>query len=133
MLALLLERRTTDDLRLVVIKCEELVADLDANTEVSGSGEVENGAGWFEGAVERAAESSQSWGKKKDQRKVLHPLKHQRKLAPNGTEICRYQQFATCHRRDKGKCEYEHGYCYECLEPGHTAVDCTAFLVGSCV
>jgi len=128
-LALLLKRMQP---KLVVIKCEELVADLDANTTVDDSGEVQDAAAWFTAAVDAAAKSSESWGRKKDQRKIRHPLRHQRKLAPNGVEICRYYQFGECHRAsDPGGCPYEHGLCYECLEPGHRALDCTAFAVRS--
>lgn len=139
LLALLLEKTETR-LKLVAVKCETLVADMDAwNPGYSDSGKIWNAEAWFANAIDNAKQASKNWGKKKDQRKIRHPLNHQRKLAPNGIEICRFHQFGTCLKMQRNQgpsisappssCPYEHRFCYECLGEGHRALECIAFAV----
>ena len=121
--------------RLIVIKCEELVADLDSTSaELADDGRVVDSAAWLGEAKRKAIVSSKTWGAKKGHSKSrLHPLGHARRFAPDGVEICRFHNFRDCLKlKNTGddRCPLNHAYCHFCLARGHRAKECVAFSVG---
>jgi hypothetical protein len=57
--------------------------------------------------------------------KGLHPMRFPDRFAPGGTRICRPFNYGSGGCREGAACPFDHAHCHHCLEPGHTARECS--------
>eukprot|EP00892_Ulva_mutabilis_P005465 jgi/Ulvmu1/3290/UM153_0002.1 len=55
-----------------------------------------------------------------------YPLAYPVRRTPTGAAICRYHNYASCHRHAAAACPLDHDHCHACGLPGHTAAACCA-------
>ena len=58
----------------------------------------------------------------------FHPLRAPLRFNPQGTSICRFENYMEGRCKKQELCPFDHAHCHVCLEEGHRAWNCEVWV-----